>query len=282
MNTYSPKIEYIDKNIVISGVDEFELSDTLDCGQAFRFSKIDENNWHGIALNSYIKIGKLNDQIILYNVTLDDYEQKWKHYFDFERNYEEIINIISENEVLKAAAEKYKGIRILNQDPWEAICSFIISQNNNIPRIKGIIERLCENFGDKIDGGYSFPTAQKLSNLTPEDLMPLRAGFRARYIIDAAKKVSSGELDFELIKNGEIDLARAELMKIIGVGTKVADCSLLFGFGRIEALPKDVWIKRAIAEYFDGNFPKCAESYAGIAQQYLFSYIRDINKTTEE
>ena len=282
MNTYSPKIEYIDKNIVISGVDEFELSDTLDCGQAFRFSKIDENNWHGIALNSYIKIGKLNDQIILYNVTLDDYEQKWKHYFDFERNYEEIINIISENEVLKAAAEKYKGIRILNQDPWEAICSFIISQNNNIPRIKCIIERLCENFGDKIDGGYSFPTAQKLSNLTPEDLAPLRAGFRARYIIDAAKKISSNELDFDLIKNGDIDNARLELMKITGVGAKVADCALLFGFSRVEALPKDVWIKRAIAEYFNGVFPECAKNYAGIAQQYLFSYIRDINKATEE
>ena len=172
MNTYSPKIEYIDKNIVISGINEFELSDTLDCGQAFRFSKIDENNWHGIALNSYIKIGKMNDQIILYNVTLDDYEQKWKYYFDFERNYARIINIISENNVLKAAAEKYKGIRILNQDPWEAICSFIISQNNNIPRIKGIIERLCENFGEKIEGGFSFPSAEKLATHTAEDLAP--------------------------------------------------------------------------------------------------------------
>ena len=282
MNTYSPKIEYDGKNTVISNVVEFELSDTLDCGQAFRFSKIDDKTWQGIALGQYIKIGKENDKIILYDITLSDYNLKWKNYFDFDRDYSAVIKEISENDILKAAAEKYKGIRILNQDPWEAICSFIISQNNNIPRIKGIIERLCENFGDKIDGGYSFPTAQKLSNLTPEDLMPLRAGFRARYIIDAAKKVSSGELDFELIKNGEIDLARAELMKIIGVGTKVADCSLLFGFGRIEALPKDVWIKRAIAEYFDGNFPKYAESYAGIAQQYLFSYIRDISKTTEE
>ena len=282
MNTYSPKIEYIDKNIVISGINEFELSDTLDCGQAFRFSKIDENNWHGIALNSYIKIGKMNDQIILYNVTLDDYEQKWKYYFDFERNYARIINIISENNVLKAAAEKYKGIRILNQDPWEAICSFIISQNNNIPRIKGIIERLCENFGEKIEGGFSFPSAEKLATHTAEDLAPLRAGFRARYIIDAAKKISSNELDFDLIKNGDIDNARLELMKITGVGAKVADCALLFGFSRVEALPKDVWIKRAIAEYFNGEFPECAKNYAGIAQQYLFSYIRDINKATEE
>ena len=282
MNTYSPKIEYIDKNIVISGINEFELSDTLDCGQAFRFSKIDDKTWQGIALNSYIKIGKMNDQIILYNVTLDDYEQKWKYYFDFERNYARIINIISENNVLKAAAEKYKGIRILNQDPWEAICSFIISQNNNIPRIKGIIERLCENFGDKIDGGYSFPSAEKLATHTAEDLAPLRAGFRARYIIDAAKKISSNELDFDLIKNGDIDNARLELMKITGVGAKVADCALLFGFSRVEALPKDVWIKRAIAEYFNGEFPECAKNYAGIAQQYLFSYIRDINKATEE
>lgn len=282
MNTYSPKIEYDGKNTVISNVVEFELSDTLDCGQAFRFSKIDDKTWQGIALGQYIKIGKENDKIILYDITLSDYNLKWKNYFDFDRDYSAVIKEISENDILKAAAEKYKGIRILNQDPWEAICSFIISQNNNIPRIKGIIERLCENFGDKIDGGYSFPTAQKLSNLTPEDLAPLRAGFRARYIIDAAKKISSNELDFDLIKNGDIDNARLELMKITGVGAKVADCALLFGFSRVEALPKDVWIKRAIAEYFNGEFPECAKNYAGIAQQYLFSYIRDINKATEE
>lgn len=278
MNTYSPKVEYKNNNTVIFGVNEFELCDTLDCGQAFRFSEIDEKTWHGIAFDSYIKIGKENDKIILYNVSLEEYEAKWKHYFDFERDYGAIIDILSENKVLKEASKRYKGIRILNQDPWEAICSFIISQNNNIPRIKGIIERLCENFGKKINGGYSFPTANDLAKLTPEDLAPLRAGFRARYIVDAAKKVSKNELDFDLIRSGDIDLARAELMKIVGVGTKVADCALLFGFSRIEALPKDVWIKRALVEYFEGELPECAKDYAGIAQQYLFSYIRDLSK----
>ena len=119
--------------------------------------------------------------------------------------------------------------------------------------------------------------AEKIANLSVDELSVLRAGFRARYIIDAAKKVVNNEIDFNVVKNSDIDTARNELMKILGVGVKVADCTLLFGFSRIEALPKDVWIKKAIAEYFNGEFPECAIPYAGIAQQYLFNYIR---KTT--
>ncbi len=274
MHNYKPYAQQVGNNVIIFGVDNFDLEQTFDCGQAFRWVKFDETSWHGIALGRYIKIGLTDKNIILYNTTLDEYNEKWKTYLDIERDYSIIISTISSNDILKKSAEENKGIRILRQEEWETLCSFIISQNNNIPRIKGIIERFCELFGEKIDGGYTFPKAEKIAILKPEDLSSIRCGFRARYIIDAAKKYTTGEIDIEKIKNADIDEARDELMKIIGVGNKVADCTLLFGFGRINALPKDVWIKRAITEYFNGTFPKEALSYAGIAQQYLFNYIR--------
>ena len=272
---YSPTVCFENGNVYISGVQNFDLKQTLDCGQAFRWSPIDDNTWHGVALGKYLKIGRYNDDIILYDTCLKDYEDKWKRYFDLDRDYSEIIKVLSQNSILKAAADENNGIRILNQDSWEALCSFIISQNNNIPRIKGIIERLCVKYGTAIEKGfYTFPSAEVLAELNPEDLADIRCGFRARYIIDGAKKYLNGDIDINLIRTAPTDDARNELMKIVGVGVKVADCTLLFGFGRIDALPKDVWIKRAIEEYFDGKFPECAKGYEGIAQQYLFNYIR--------
>lgn len=278
MSAYSPVAIESDNNVIISGVLNFDLEQTFDCGQAFRWTKISEVIWRGIANNRIIDIGYENETIILYNTNLTEYESFWRNYLDIDRDYSKIIDTISSNEILKDAANQNKGIRILKQDRWEALCSFIISQNNNIPRIKGIIERLCENFGQPLESGYSFPTAENIASLTVDDLACIRSGFRARYIIDGAKKYINGDIDLEVIATADIDTARNELMKITGVGTKVADCTLLFGFNRIEALPKDVWIKRAITEYFHGEFPECALPYAGIAQQYLFNYIR--NKTT--
>lgn len=272
---YSPTAVEKDGNIYISGVEHFGLEETFDCGQAFRWQAIDSNTWEGIALGRKIRIGKTDTEIVLYDCALLEYEEKWKAYLDIDRDYGNIINTVSQNEILKKAAEINSGIRILKQDKWEALCSFIISQNNNIPRIKGIIERLCEHFGNPLqNGGYTFPSAEKIAKLNPEDLSPIRCGFRARYIIDGARKYINKEIDLDIIATADIDTARNELMKITGVGVKVADCTLLFGFQRIEALPKDVWIKRAMEEYFDGAFPECAMPYAGIAQQYLFNYIR--------
>ena len=175
---------------------------------------------------------------------------------------------------LQAAANSGKGIRILKQDEWEAICSFIISANNNIPRIKGIIERLCEEFGEGESGKKSFPSAETLSKLSVEDLAPLRAGFRAKYIIDAAQKVANNEIDFEKIKAEPIEYGREELQKIKGVGAKVAECTLLYGFHKINAFPIDVWVKRIMAEMYPNGLPKCTKGTEGIAQQYLFHWRR--------
>ena len=137
------------------------------------------------------------------------------------------------------------------------------------------MERLCESFGEEItEGFYSFPSAERLASLTVEDLAVLRSGFRAKYILDAARKVASGEIDLEALKTEGLDDAREKLMTIYGVGAKVADCTLLFGLSHIDAFPKDVWIKRAMAKLFDGELPACAVPYAGIAQQYIFHYAR--------
>ncbi len=269
------KIIEKDKNIELHGVTNFVLSETLDCGQAFRWCETDKDIWQGVAFGRFLKVGSKDGIITLFDTTKEDFELIWKDYFDLDRNYAEILSVLSENEVLKTAGEFAGGIRILRQEPWEALCSFIISQNNNIPRIKGIVERLCENFGEKInDGVYSFPTAEKIASLTLEDLAILRSGFRAKYILDAAKKIANGEIILDSLRNMPLDLARAELVKIYGVGEKVADCTLLFGLSHIEAFPKDVWIKRAVEKLFDGVLPDCAKDYAGIAQQYIFHYAR--------
>ena len=269
------KIKQSGNNLIIEEIRCFDLEQTLDCGQAFRWKQSSDGCFQGAAFGKFLKIGEKDGNIILYNTTQQDFDLIWKKYFDLERDYEKIICDIGENEVLRKAADYAKGIRLLSQEPWEALCSFIISQNNNIPRIKGIIERLCDNFGERINEEYcAFPSAQVIAKLTVEDLAPLRCGFRARYILDAAQKVASGEIDLEKLREADTASARETLKKICGVGDKVADCALLFGLSHISAFPKDVWIKRAMEHLFDGELPECALPYAGIVQQYIFHYAR--------
>ncbi len=268
--------EYKNSNIYIYGISEFDLPHTLDCGQAFRWESDLNGVWQGVAMDKFLKLEKLPDgTVVLYNTTSEDFENIWCDYFDLERDYGSIKEKLSQNETLKKACEYSYGIRILNQEPFETLCSFIISQNNNIKRIKGIITRLCENFGEEKDGFFAFPTPEKLASLTLEDLAVLRSGFRAKYLLDAAKKVVSKEVDLYNLKNLPLDTAREELMKIVGVGPKVADCCLLFSHRHIDAFPKDVWIKRAMEILFDGELPENAKEYAGIAQQYIFFFARD-------
>jgi len=269
-------------NVYIDKVENFDLLMTFDCGQCFRWSVDSKGVWSGIANNRFLSIGVENDKTVFYNTTQKDFENIWMDYFDLNRNYGEIIKKISENETLKIASEYGSGIRILNQEPFETLCSFIISQNNNIPRIKGIIDRLCYKYGNKIEGGYTFPTAETLSALTVEDLADIRMGFRAKYIIDAAKKVNSNEINLNNLYDIDIDKAREELMKIKGVGPKVADCTLLFSLKHFDAFPKDVWIKKAMTVLFPDGLPKCAENYGGIVQQYIFYYSRSGNLKTED
>ncbi len=262
-------------SITITGVRDLDLEQTLDCGQSFRWTKQDDGSFSGVAFGKYVNISLDGTDMIIKNADEQD-RGLWRGYFDLDLDYGKIREGISAiHPVLTEAAKYAPGIRILRQEPYEALCTFIISQNNNIKRIKGIVGRLCESFGDEIEEGvYAFPTAETLASLTPEDLAPLRAGFRNRYIIDSAKKVASGEVDLDLCRTAGYEAARAELMKITGVGVKVADCTLLFGMHRIEAFPIDVWMKRAMEKLFPGMTAADFGEYAGIAQQYIFHYSR--------
>lgn len=277
-------VTFKNNNAHLTVEDGFDLGMTLDCGQAFRFYPLPNGRWGGVAHDHYIEMEQTDPKnVILYDTDKDSFEQIWKDYFDLERDYSHIIEKISENEILKTASQYGYGIRVLKQPPWETLCSFILSQNNNIKRIRGIIERLTENFGQKIPGGYTFPTAQQLSTLTVEDLACLRAGFRAKYILDAAKKVNDGTVNLEILDKLPYNEAQAELMKICGVGPKVADCALLFTHAHLSAFPKDVWINRALDVLFHGELPQSALPYAGIVQQYIFFYAKETKlKLTSE
>lgn len=269
------RINAVSGNLIIKNLENFDLAQTLDCGQAFRWKSDDGVKWQGVAHGRLMTLYKNGaGDLIIENTGIDEFNKIWKSYFDFDRDYAKIITEIGADPILKKAAEYSGGIRILNQDPWETLCSFIISQNNNIPRIKGIIDRLCENFGEKREGFFTFPTADIIAKCSLDELEVLRSGFRAKYILDAAKKVSSGEVDLNALKAMPLDEAREHLMKIKGVGPKVADCVLLFSLCHIDAFPRDVWINRTMQVLFNNEFPPAAAQYAGIAQQYLFYYAR--------
>lgn len=254
---------------------DFSLDETLDCGQAFRWEKAqntDNVTYSGFYLNTPLTISEEGEGVFcLHDTDEQTFLSVWKNYFDLDTDYGEIKRRISADATMKSACEYAGGIRLLRQDPWEALCSFIISQNNNIPRIKGIISRLCEHFG-------GFPGYEELSVLTPDDLSFLRAGFRAKYIIDAAKKLSDEAVSLDRINAAPIEEARRELMLINGVGPKVAECALLYGMHRTEAFPIDVWIKRVMERWYADGLPQCCMGVEGIAQQYLFHYIRTYEK----
>lgn len=261
---------------------DFDLVHTFECGQCFRWNKFDENSYLGIVADSVIKITQYES---CFDIECDN-ENVVNNYFDFNRNYSEIKNALSSiDDVLLRAIPSGYGIRLLKQDPWETLISFIISANNNIPRIKKIIESLCENFGNKINYNgnvyYTFPDAYSLSKLSVDDLDVIKSGFRAKYIIDAAKKVADGTVNLDLIYDMDTDTAREYLKQIKGVGNKVADCILLFAYQKFDVFPKDVWIKKVLNDLygvsecdFDSFVKEHFGELAGFAQQYLFYYMR--------
>lgn len=264
--------------LVFNANDALNVALTLDCGQAFRWSKNEHGLWHGVAFGKAVDIEQTENGMIVYGNISEDDDKLWTTYFDLERNYNEICERLKTDKWLNTAITQYNGIRILHQDTWEALCSFIISQNNNIPRIKGIIERLCTTFGDDLgNGDFTFPTADVIATKTIDDLAPLRSGFRAKYIIDAAQKVANGGVNLTSLNIIDIDTAREELIKIKGVGAKVAECTLLYGCGRVDAFPIDVWVRRIMGELYPDGLPQCTAGVEGIAQQYLFHWRRNLN-----
>ena len=252
----------------------FDLARTLDCGQAFRWEQRPGGAFHGVAFGHALTVRQEGDALLFF-CEEQSFRDIWVPYFDLSRDYQALCRQFCEDPVMRAAIAACPGIRILRQEPWEALCSFILSQNNHIPRIKGIIRRLCEAFGSPLgEGDFAFPPPERLAGCSASSLAPLRAGFRAGYLLDAAEKVASGAVDLGGLSSLPLEQARLALQKIRGVGPKVAECTLLYGFGRMDAFPMDVWMKRVVAECYPNGLPACILGHQGIAQQYLFDWRR--------
>ena len=287
----------------LEGVSLFDVGKIFDCGQCFRFDPVKDSRhrleFAGCAAGKYISVAQDGDTVFLYNVTLEEYEAYWKYYLGLNLDYGAINADLlsrSSNPALRSAIEGAAGIRILLQEPWETVCSFILSQNNNIPRIKKLVSALSRACGEPVDVSlmdghiakahleadgnfYSFPSPSSLLSLGVEGLRQLKTGFRAKYLYDAAQKFGSGEIDTAFLRASDTESSIAELCKVNGIGRKVASCALLFGFGRLDAFPVDVWIKKVMEKHFDAGLdPASLGPYAGIAQQYLFYYERYLQK----
>ncbi|MDR2610645.1 MAG: 8-oxoguanine DNA glycosylase [Clostridiales Family XIII bacterium] len=287
-------------------VSDFGLDDIFDCGQCFRWNKETDGSWSGIVEGAFANIsfrpvrGEDTGTVIiwsnLYAADPERREKYWSNYLDLDRDYSAIKRILgTEDVVMQKAIKASPGIRILNQNKWETLISFIISQNNNIPRIKNCIESLCRAYGHRIgklkgSSIFSFPAIEDIIALEENDLDVCRLGYRARYITETAKQVArDGGAFLENAENVPTAEIAAYLEGLTGVGAKVANCIMLFSMKKTEVFPIDVWMRRvmsrfygmgednisAIADYAERNFG----NYGGIAQQYLFNYIRKLKDT---
>lgn len=265
---------------IILHEEDLDLDDTLDCGQAFRWERLPSEHfctYKGFFKNIPLTVSQTDErkgEFIFHDVTEEDFLDIWLDYFDLNTDYGELKRRFSEDAVLSKACAYAGGVRLLRQDAEECLISFILSQNNNIPRIKGIIGRLCDMYG-------GFPSFSQMKGVCAEDLVPLRAGFRAKYIEDCVSRVNSGELSVEEIRKMPLTEAQKALMTVKGIGPKVAMCVLLFGMYRTDAYPVDVWIKRVNESFYPNGLPDCVKGVEGIAQQYLFHYVRTCPEAAE-
>lgn len=291
------EINMKEQKYIIKSPNSFELKDIFDCGQCFRWNKENDDSYTGIWKNNVVNVKKENGNIIFTGVSSsDNFEEEINKYFDMNRDYEEIKEKLSKiDDNMKTSIEYGKGIRILNQELWETIISFIISANNNIPRIKGIIERLSKNYGKKIEWNgkeyYTFPTPEELKNVTVEEYRSLGLGFRDIRLYETTKMILDKEIDLEKLQNNPNTIeVREKLLSLSGVGPKVADCILLFStLKRFEVFPIDVWVRRVMNDLYIKNEDENKVSkkqienlakekfgdLAGLAQQYLFYWRRE-------
>ncbi len=284
-----------EQEYVLKNATSFEPRHIFECGQCFRWNEDQDGSYTGVVKNGVINVRKENDDIIFKGVCEENLQDICISYFDLNRDYEKIKEELSSVDIyLKQSILYGKGIRILNQDLWETIISFIISANNNIPRIKGIIERISKAYGNEIKWNgksyYTFPTVDQLSRASVEDLRALGLGFRDRYLVETTRKVKSGEFSLEDLQKENTVNARKKLLELSGIGPKVADCILLFStLKRFDVFPIDVWVRRVMNELYIKNEDEtkvqkkeierlAREKYGdleGMAQQYLFYWKRD-------
>ena len=305
-------IKINEDSIVIEGVKNFKLKQTFECGQCFRFHKISDTNYITVAFERVIELEEDGDNIIIYNSNEDDVKNIWIKYFDLERDYSAIKEELAKDDLLKKSVEFGPGIRILNQNPFEILISFIVSARNSIPSIMKTINKISAKWGRKIEYKgeiyYAFPTVEQIKDASLEEIQETGASFRSKYIIDtignvyksmeAAKNGSEEEKEeykkynLDYIKSLSDDDCHKALQEFKGVGAKVADCIMLFSMEKYSAFPVDVWVKRAMIYFYgaeDASLNKIRifarnkfGKLSGFAQQYLFYYARENKIKVEE
>jgi N-glycosylase/DNA lyase len=286
------KIYEMENKVVLENVESFELPHIFECGQCFRWNKEEDGSYTGVALGRVINLKKEGKNVYIDNTNYDEFMDIWNDYFDLTRDYKAIKKELADlDETMDTSVKFGHGIRILKQDEWETLISFIVSANNRIPMIKKAIDALSKNYGQYIgeyrgEKYYSFPRPEALYNLEISDIQFSGIGFRGKYILSAAKLVVDHGIDIYNLRNLSTVEAREKLMLFPGIGPKVSDCIMFFSMDKADAFPIDIWVKR-VMEYFyveEGTSLKKIQSFArdkfgdiaGFAQQYLFYYAREL------
>ncbi|HYF84342.1 MAG TPA: DNA glycosylase [Clostridia bacterium] len=285
------KINEVENGLILEGIKDFDAKHIFECGQCFRWTKEEDGSYTGIAFDKVLNVKSDYDKgiVMLSNTNLRDFQDIWFDYFDLGRDYGLIKETLSKDSVLDMAIKYGRGIRILKQEPWELLISYIMSANNSIPMIARSIRLLSEMYGREVHYKgktyYTFPTQSELQEVTIEGISMCRAGFRCKYIYQAVRMLNKGEIKLNDIVSMDMDNARKELIKIPGVGPKVADCIMLFSMQKYKAYPVDVWVKRVTEYFFLKRDVKMKEiqqfavekfgDLAGFAQEYLFYYARE-------
>ncbi|WP_075809335.1 DNA-3-methyladenine glycosylase family protein [Paraclostridium sordellii] len=286
------KIYEKDNKVILEGVSDFDPKHIFECGQCFRWKDQGDGSYTGVAKGRVINVSREGDTIYLKNTNLEDFKNIWKDYFDLDTDYSKIKNELRNmDEYLEKATEFGWGIRLLRQDPWEMIISFIISSNNRIPMIQKAIKNLSREYGTYIgsyegEDYYDFPTPQQLSKASIEEIRACSTGFRDKYIKSMTEEVIKNNDDVYSYRNLSTEDCIKELLKFNGIGPKVGDCIALFGMQKYDTFPVDVWVKRVMQEFYvedDMSLPKIRKyaidkfgNLSGFAQQYLFYYAREL------
>jgi N-glycosylase/DNA lyase len=283
------KISQDGNRVIVRNIKDFNAVHTFECGQCFRWIRQEDGSYTGVSRGKILNASVNDDTLILKNTNLEDFKNIWFDYFDLGRDYGQVKEAVMRDDIMKEAAAFGWGIRLLKQDIWETLISFIISSNNRIPRIMKTVGVISKIYGEKLemDGEeyYSFPEVSKLTQSSLEHLEVCKGGFRCKYILNSSRMIGEGEINLNEIPQLDTDRAREELMKFPGVGPKVADCVLLYSGTKYDVFPTDVWVKRVMEElYFkrEAGFKEIQDfagkyfgNLAGFAQQYLFYFARE-------
>lgn len=284
-------IIYEKDRVILKGVKNFNIKQTFECGQCFRWERVNDSDYIGVVHGRVIELVQDEDTVTILNTNEEDFKNIWFNYFDLDRDYSVVKEKLAKDEILKKSVEYGYGIRILNQEPFEILISFIVSARNSIPSIMKTIKKISERWGDAIEykGStyYTFPSAEVLKIAELDEVRETGASFRSKYIIDTIEKVNEASEGYNLNEIVELEANKCHetLQNYKGVGAKVADCIMLFSMGKHSAFPVDVWVKRAMMYFYnaeEGSLNKIRifardkfGELAGFAQQYLFYYARE-------